>query len=258
MVASKCGENVEAKENFAKRLNIFLDRMKDAEEDAKEFLKPVLKDSMQEVTAVFGGHHVPHQEHGRNIHANLNVNLENSKSGLTLFLPDIFLQRIRQMDKEKSQLNRIKLFGNGKRIATIMKNDQGQRKYAFSELADMDFGVEWVFKKQDDHAEQKAELLLNVKNGVVAILQAKIDGEVVSTSEILEVAGENREILFRKKGLYEFLHESLSKKEPMAHSSGGNTAAEVAEVKNADDEFIVIEGDEDGDGSGSEDMFGQW
>jgi len=159
------------------------------------------------------------------------------------------------MDAEKSELIRIKLFGNGKRLVTVFENDQGQRNYQFSRLVNANWGIEWDFKKKDDTEQQhKGELLLNIKNGVVSVLQAKIDGNLVDPPGILEGAMGNNEVRFRGKGLYDVLNELLeaSKEGPMKSDSGGGAVPE-----DGNEEFVVL-GDDDGTGESSDDMFGQW
>lgn len=257
IVERKCGEDNKSKEKFRKRMNISLDRFFEGELDAKEFLGQVEQDKHQ-VDAFFAGYHVANDDNPRNIHANLNINLD--KEGRVLHTSQYFDHRIPKMDEEMSDLLRVKIFGRGQRIMTILKMPDGKRNYTPTKLAEVNLDIQW--KVKDEAGTHNCAALMLIKKNEAFLDKALIDGSPVERGGIVELAKQNKQFLFKMKTLYELL-------KPMPKQGQGLSAEIVPPPP--EDEFVVLhdadftneahddaEKKKDGDYSVDDDVMGDW
>ncbi|MDR1139404.1 MAG: hypothetical protein LBJ80_04015 [Rickettsiales bacterium] len=190
IVSKKC--NVQAKEKFIERMNIYLDRISKGERDAKEFLN-----SNDFPGAFFNG---PHTGENRNIYQNLNIKV---KPGQTLETSSLF--------NKKSEVKRVKIYSNGKRVVTIEENEKQQRNYSFTEFAICDIEISWDI--QDESGKDlNCVIVLSINSGQISIKKSTIDGSNVEPKDILELAEQNKDMLIEGKVLREALQVLCEKK----------------------------------------------
>ncbi|WP_289513118.1 hypothetical protein [Wolbachia pipientis] len=196
MINKKC--DVQAKEKFVERMNTYLDRISTGKRNAKEFLG-------SDLAAFFNGYHVPCPGHDRNIHKNLNINITKPKQDLET--SSFFSRTTERIKEEKSEVKRVKIYSNNKRILTIEKNDKQQRNYSFTKEATCKLEISWSTK---DEPEQGANctVVLNINSGPISIGKSIIGGKDVEPKKILELAMKNEAVLIEGKAL----HESFSRK----------------------------------------------
>lgn len=192
IIGEKC--NAQDKKKFTERLNIYLGRIREGEQDAKELLNGDFPG------AFFNG---PHIGKNRNIHQNLNIKI---KPGHTLEVSSLF--------NKKSELEREKIYNEkGERIATIEKNEKQQRNYSFTEFAICDIEISWG-AKDESGKDLNCAVVLNINSGQISIKKSTIDGKDVESKEILELAKQNEAVLIKGKALCEVLVEHFIKQTP--------------------------------------------
>ncbi|MDR2978803.1 MAG: hypothetical protein LBU56_05450 [Rickettsiales bacterium] len=202
IVSKKC--NVQAKEKFIERMNIYLDRISKGEHDAKEFLN-------SDLTAFFNGYHVACPGHERNIHENLNINI--TKPGQTLETSSFFSKKVKRIEEEKGEVKRAKIYSNGKRVVTIKKNEKQQRNYSFTEFAICNIEISW--DAQDKSGKDlSCVIVLSINSGQISIGKSTVDGKNVELKDILELAKQNGVVLIGGKTLHEVLGECLTRQTP--------------------------------------------
>ncbi|ODM91569.1 hypothetical protein Ocin01_15115 [Orchesella cincta] len=191
--STKCEEN--QLQQFNRRMERYLKRIENGEKDAKEFLG--------DGNAFFHGYHVAHPEHPRNIHENLNINLA-KRTNITFETGDnLFAKVIPAIVQEQSELRRVKMYGNGTRLATVLKLDGGQRNYDFEDEAGCDLEVGWVAKEE----EMECTLILNVEKGKLIFRKGLLNGDEMDKEKIIEFAKENKIVFIKGKNLAEILEE---------------------------------------------------
>ncbi|QKX02968.1 hypothetical protein GOY07_01980 [Wolbachia endosymbiont of Litomosoides sigmodontis] len=197
IVSKKC--DVQAQEKFIERMNIYLNRVNKGELDAKEFLN-------SDLAAFFNGYHTACQGHNCNIYKNLNINITEPEQ--TLEISHLFTKKTKKMERSKSELKRVKIYSNGKRIVTIKKNEKQQRNYFFAELAICDIEISWGTEDKSGK-DLNCVAVLNINSGQINIGKLTIDGKNVELKDILELAKQNEAMLIKGKALHEVLRKCL-------------------------------------------------
>ncbi|EAL58744.1 conserved hypothetical protein [Wolbachia endosymbiont of Drosophila ananassae] len=192
IIGEKC--NAQDRKKFTERLNIYLGRIREGDQDAKELLNGDFPG------AFFNG---PHIGKNRNIHQNLNIKI---KPGQTLEVSSLF--------NKKSELEREKIYNEkGQRIATIEKNEKQQRNYSFTKFAIRDTEISWGAKDESEKGLNCA-VVLNINLGQVSIKKSTIDGKDVEPKKILELTKQNEAVLIKGKALHEVLAAHFIKQTP--------------------------------------------
>lgn len=187
IISKKC--DAQAREKFRERMKIYSDRIWQGINDAKEFLN-----SNDFPGAFFNG---PHTGENRNIYQNLNIKV---KPGQTLETSSLF--------NKKSEVKRVKIYSNGKRVVTIEENEKQQRNYSFTEFAICDIEISWDI--QDESGKDlSCVIVLSINSGQISIKKSTIDGSNVEPKDILELARQNGVALIGGKTLHEILGECL-------------------------------------------------
>ncbi|WP_265021965.1 hypothetical protein [Wolbachia endosymbiont (group A) of Icerya purchasi] len=175
--------SVQAKEQFVRGMNSYLDGISVGEHDAKEFLNKEFLNS--DLVALFNGPPAPYQGQVRNIHRNLNINV--IKLGQALKTSSFFSRKIKRMEEEKSEIKIVNIHSNGKKIVKIEKNEKQQRNYSFTEFAICDIEISWGAKDESEK-DLNCTVVLNINFGQVSIQKSTINGENVEPKKILELA----------------------------------------------------------------------
>ncbi|WP_353284174.1 hypothetical protein [Wolbachia endosymbiont (group A) of Lasioglossum fulvicorne] len=201
--------SVQAKEQFVRGMNSYLDGISVGEHDAKEFLNKEFLNS--DLVALFNGPPAPYQGQVRNIHRNLNINV--IKLGQALKTSSFFSRKIKRMEEEKSEIKIVNIHSNGKKIVKIEKNEKQQRNYSFTEFAICDIEISWG-AKDESGKDLNCAVVLNINSGQISIKKSTIDGKDVESKEILELAKQNEAVLIKGKALCEVLVEHFIKQTP--------------------------------------------
>lgn len=191
IIREKCGDTQQAK--FIERVTLYLNRIKQGEITAKEFLN---NDSFS--GAFFNGYHCGEK---KNIHENLNINFTQA----TQFLDshNIFSRKV--VTSEDSALQRVKIYNNGQRAVTIEYN-QGVRKYKFTK----DSSCQLVIKNE------KGTLFLDVIAGKVTYVEQEVNNVRINPrkeSELIDEIANFSEILINQNCLKEVLHTYFKEEE---------------------------------------------
>lgn len=256
IVRRKCkGDRTKIAE-FEGNMRIFLERAHHGRRQAMEFLGEKYRRS---VIAFFAGSQMLDPTSKRNFHANLNIDL--GESGLSFDITDYFNRPTPLTDTGKGELERIKIYGNGKRIVTVFKKSGRQRNYLVTKFAEMDLDIKWNVQDSSGpvagpstsqnpgcsrsiRGVKECAVLLKIKNGDVTIATASLDGNAVQPAEILELAKQNDKVWFKNKTLYEILHGSTLKKTIKGATTLFFTAAgggDATKLKNScTDVFLML------------------
>lgn len=207
VISEKCGDTETGQEmirQIVKKMEVYLKRIEGGGVDTHDFF---LLEEVEGLQAFFNGYHIDNADHARNIHENLNVNV--TKAGKVLETSQLFKRSTTKMTQEKSQLGRLKIYGNGRRVMTIEKNAEGQRNYVHTKMATMSLGIVW-----NDHTKGLGcSIVLGIKNGRLSLKKVAIEGDAFAANvSILELAKENKQVLIRGKTLSQVLHKLLSPK----------------------------------------------
>lgn len=205
MAVEKCGHDQLAMlEQFKTKMDTYIERISSGGGDAKV----VLED--EDIIGYFSGCFVAKKGYPRNIHANLNLNV--TKNGQVLETSNLLEVVTPRMEAEKSKLERIKLYGNGKRMLTVVKGENRQRNYAFSKLGKMQFEIEWIGRAHKSGRELECSLILEIKAGQITMKEASLDGVLVKLATMYTYAVENKDVLIRNKSLGKVLEDIFDKK----------------------------------------------
>ncbi|MGL9718215.1 MAG: hypothetical protein ACR5K9_06050 [Wolbachia sp.] len=101
-------------------------------------------------------------------------------------------------------MKRAKIYGNGKRIITIEKNEKQQRNYSFTKEATCKLEISWNAKDESEK-NLNCVVVLNVNSGQISIGKSTINGKDVELKDILELAKQNEVVLIGGKALHEVL-----------------------------------------------------
>ncbi|KLT22886.1 hypothetical protein wVul_0089 [Wolbachia endosymbiont of Armadillidium vulgare str. wVulC] len=191
--------NEDQKKNFENRLGRYLLRMNEGMNDAKELL------GEDNLIGFFDGCYWPDEKAGRFVNHYNNLSINIIKPGQSLETSRLFTDKIERMEKNKNEVERVKIHSNGKRIVTIEKNEKQQRNYCFEEDAICNLEIRWGAKNE----KVNCFISLNVNSGKIEIGKATINDKDVELDEILKLAEQNEDVLIEGKALHEFLAEYL-------------------------------------------------
>ncbi|AZU37089.1 hypothetical protein BBB02_00260 [Wolbachia endosymbiont of Bemisia tabaci] len=188
--------------NFKKRLGRYLLRTEEGMSNGHKFLKT------DSVAAFFDGCYVPcaYAKRSLNHYDHLNINI--FKPGYSLEISRLFTDKIEEMERNKNEVKIVEIYSNDKRIATIEKNDNGQRNYYFVKDATCDMKIMWSAEDEKGNSVN-CSISLNVNPGEIKIGQSTINGKDVELDEILKLAEQNGDVLIEGEALYEFLGRDL-------------------------------------------------
>lgn len=191
IISEKCSDTQQAK--FIERVTVYLNRIKQGEITAKEFLND---ENFSD--AFFNGYHCGEK---KNIHANLNINFTQATQFLDTH--NIFNRKV--VNTEVGALQRVKIYNNGQRAVTI-ENNQGVRKYKFTKNS----SCQLVIKNE------KGALFLDVIAGKATYVEQEINNVRTNPrkeSEIIDEFVNFREILINQNCLKEVLHAYFKEEE---------------------------------------------
>lgn len=198
-IEDKSGKDSKVAAEFRKNMKTFLNRIYRGEKEAESFLQD------SDMKAFFNGFHVNHPGHTRNIHENLNVNV--TRAGKVLKVSDFFSRTTPLMTAEESFLKRVKVFANGQRAITVVKEKENDAvtNYSFNKHAEMDLEIGWPARNEKG-VELFCEITLKVKEGKLALKKVAVEGEQdMPVIAIAELAKQNDRILIKNKKLHEVL-----------------------------------------------------
>ncbi|QOD38095.1 hypothetical protein [Candidatus Wolbachia massiliensis] len=190
------------KENFKKRLGRYLLRIDEGMNDAKEFLEE------DDLIGFFDGCYWPDEKAGRFVNHYNNLSINITKPGKSLETSRLFTNKTERMERNKNEVERAKIYSNGKRIVTIEKNEKQQRNYSFEKSAICDMEISWD-AKDESGKDLNCVVVLNVNSGQISIGKSTINGKDVELKDILELAKQNEAVLIGNKALHEVLGECL-------------------------------------------------
>ncbi|WP_108784024.1 hypothetical protein [Wolbachia endosymbiont of Bemisia tabaci] len=190
------------RKNFKKRLGRYLLRIEEGMSNGQEFLKT------DSAVAFFDGCYVPcaYAKRSLNHYDHLNINI--FKPGYSLEISRLFTDKIEEMERNKNEVKRAKIYSDGKLIVTIEKNDKQQRNYCFEENAICNIKVRWSAEDEKGNSVN-CFISLNVNSSEFEIEKATINDEDVELDEILKLAKQNKDMLIEGEALYEFLERGL-------------------------------------------------
>lgn len=206
-------------QNFERKMDTYYERFVEGREDAKAILED------KEIQGFFHGSYITKQGQPRNIHATLNVNL--TKNEQSVDAKAILTRVIPKMISEKSEIERVRIFGNGKRIMNVVKGVNGQRNYTFTKLAKVDLEIEWVGKEQKTDMPLLCCMVLEIKSGQIGMKYATIDGVYVKLPTMQGYAAGNKQVLIRNKSLSKALEDISSTLKLMTPFTIGSIKAKI-------------------------------
>lgn len=191
-------------QKFKKRMETYLERISGGAADSRLIVG-------EGIDGFFHGCYFANNGQRRNPHQNLNVNA--CAPGESFDMSTLFDKRTQRMEVEDGKLERIKLYGNGKRIMNVIKQEGGRRNYVFSKLANINLAVEWIGHDANNGQDVPCRLVLQMNNGQLAVKQSCVNGQNVGLAEMIEYAKQNKKILIRGNALFKVVAEQAGSNE---------------------------------------------
>ncbi|CAL8149206.1 unnamed protein product [Orchesella dallaii] len=171
----------ELKKRFFTRMQIYLKRLEQGEQEASGFLGGPVKQ------AFFTG---PLGDQKQNL--NLNLGKDGSLNMGTIY--------------DGNEIKRLKVHANGAKLMTVLKNERGQKNYSFTKATTCHMQIQWLAA-----SSQNCLVTLKIEGGKNKVTQAMINGEFVKLDELIPLAKENKGLLIREKKLEKLLQNCFDK-----------------------------------------------